>query len=515
MNRITTALFLLALTVNSVCASPPNVLLIIADDYGADSSSLYNTNAAAVLPPTPNLVALAQNGVLFRNAYANPVCSPTRACVITGRHGFRTGIGDVIAGAGSATLTAGDFTLPEAFAANNTLGYQLAQFGKWHLVNGPNSPGTIGGWPHFAGSLIGAITSYTNWNKTVNGTSSTSTNYATTDIVNDAVAWIQARGSNPWFAWVAFNAPHSPLHKPPNALCPHYTSLSGAQGDINANPRSYFAAMIEALDTEIGRLLAAVNLTNTHVIFMGDNGTMGNVIQPPYSSARGKNTLYESGIRVPFIVAGPSVVNPGRTNDTLIHAVDVFSTILDMATIDVAATIPTNLTIDSRSLRPILEDTSSPARHVYAEVFNESSPDSNDGRALRNAQFKLIQFQDGREEFYDLMTDPYEATNLLSRSLTSLEQANYYNLTMRFSDYQEGIPQTTITSLGKTNAHFSLTVLQTTNLTYSLWKAATLEEFAWTPVTNAIVTSNATSATFTDSNALGASAFYRVIATGP
>src|SRR5262249_35457602 len=73
-------------------AAQQNILLIIADDYGVDSSSLYNTNASASLPPTPNIVALAQSGVLFRNAYAYPVCSPTRACLITGRFGFRTGI---------------------------------------------------------------------------------------------------------------------------------------------------------------------------------------------------------------------------------------------------------------------------------------------------------------------------------------------------------------------------------------------------------------------------------------
>src|SRR6185436_9171668 len=176
-------------------ASHPNILLIIADDYGADSSSLYNTNSSASLPPTPNIVALARSGVLFRNAYANPVCSPTRACLLTGRHGFRTGIGDVITGPGSTTLTAAEFTLPEAFAANASLGYQLAHFGKWHLNNAAASPNNIGGWPHFAGSLIGALANYTNWTKTINGVSTSGYSvYATTDLVNDAIAWIQSRG---------------------------------------------------------------------------------------------------------------------------------------------------------------------------------------------------------------------------------------------------------------------------------------------------------------------------------
>lgn len=161
MKRASTLLFLLATTA-IVPAASQNILLIIADDYDADSSSLYNsTSNGTSLPPTPNIISLAQSGVLFRNAYANPVCSPTRATIMTGRHGFRTGIGDVVA-MGTPALTAAEFTLPEAFAANSGLGYSLAQFGKWHLANGLNAPNTIGGWPHFSGSLQGAISSYTN-----------------------------------------------------------------------------------------------------------------------------------------------------------------------------------------------------------------------------------------------------------------------------------------------------------------------------------------------------------------
>jgi arylsulfatase A-like enzyme len=455
-------------------AAQQNILLIIADDYGADSSSLYNsTNNGASLPPTPNIVSLAQNGVLFRNSYANPVCSPTRGCLITGRHGFRTGIGDVGMGT-TATLSASEFTLPEAFAANSALGYSLAQFGKWHLANGPNTPNTIGGWTNFAGSLQGAIANYTNWTKTVNGISTSNyTNYATTDLVNDAVAWIQARGTNAWFAWIAFNAPHTPLHKPPNNLH-SYDALSGTQANITANPRPYYEAMVEAMDTEIGRLLATVNLTNTHIIFMGDNGSMGNVIQPPYPNTRGKDTLYEGGIHVPFIIRSPSVVNPGRTNDTLVHAVDVFATILELANINVTSTVPTNVMIDSQSLLPMLQSTSTAARYSYSEKFNTNAPVASDGCALRNAEFKLIQFFDGHEEFYNLLNDPYESSNLLSRALTAREQGNYYNLFLKFTEFQDGIPATVITDLVKTSSQFDITVQRTTNLAYSLWRATEL-----------------------------------------
>jgi arylsulfatase B len=505
---------LLGFALSASASSPGNILLIIADDYGADSSSLYNSGAT--LPPTPNLISLAQNGVTFRNAYANPVCSPTRACLITGRYGFRTGVGDVIAGAGSSTLPAAEFTLPEAFAANPTLGYQVAQFGKWHLANGVNSPGTIGGWPHYAGNLQGQITSYTSWTKTVNGVSTTSTTYATTDVVNDAVTWIQARGTNPWFAWVAFNAPHTPLHLPPTNLCPHYATLSGSAADIAANPRSYFAAMIEAMDTEIGRLLAAVDRSKTHIIFLGDNGTSANVIQPPYPGNRAKNTLYEGGVHVPFIIAGPAVLNPGRTNETPIGAVDVFATIADMAGINLSTTVPANVTLDSKSLLPMLTNDAVLSRCAYSELFGANVAAASAGRMLRNRQYKLIQFSSGQRALYDLLNDPYEGTNLLSGVLNSTQQSNYYSLTLKLAGYQSTLAQPVITSSAGSNGQFALTVQRDTNLTYALWRASILDDLAWVPLTNAsVVTNSSTLITLTDSNATSGQSFYRVTAAAP
>ena len=510
MNRLfVIAVFLFACATH---AAQQNILLIIADDYGADSSVLYNTASASVsLPPTPNIAALATNGVVFRNAYANPVCSPTRACLITGRYGFRTGIGDVILGAGSPSLTAAELTLPEVFAANPSLNYQLAHFGKWHLHNQANSPSTIGGWPTYAGSLVGAVANYTNWTKTTNGTSFTTTNYATTDLVNDAVAWIAARTNQPWFAWVAFNAPHTPLHKPPAALAPHYTGLSGTQPNINNNPRPYYEAMVEAMDTELGRLLASVNRTNTHIIFLGDNGTPGQVIQSPFVSAKAKATIYEGGTKVPMVVAGPAVVGPGRTNDTLVHAVDVFATILAMAGISNATTLTTN-TIDSQSFLSALTGTSNLTRYAFVEKFGTESP-SADGRALRNTQFKLLSFDAGGAEFYDLLADPAENTNLLSGTMTATQQANYYSLTMRLGLYQDTLAAPTISSSTRSNGQFTATVPLATNVVFSLWRAATLDALAWAPVTNATVVTNGASVRLTDTNAAAAN-FYRVEAKG-
>jgi arylsulfatase A-like enzyme len=497
-------------------ATPQNILLIIADDYGADSSDLYNsTNTGAILPPTPTIDSLAQSGVVFRNAYANPVCSPTRACLITGRYGFRTGIGDVVVQTGSATLSSSEFTLPEVFATNAVLGYQLAQFGKWHLANGATSPNTIGGWPHYAGNLIGQLSNYTNWSKTVDGVTATSTNYATTDLVNDAVTWIQGRGASPWFAWIAFNAPHTPLHLPPTNLCPHYVNLSGTASDITANPRPYFDAMIEAMDTEMARLLASVDRSKTHIIFLGDNGTVPNVLQPPYPANRGKNTLYEGGIHVPLIISGPAVVSPGRTNATPVGAVDVFATIAEMAGINLAATIPTSTAIDSRSLMPMVTNTLTLARDAYAELFGPNvTPASSTGHSLRNAQYKLIQFSNGQQGFYDLLNDPYENANLAGASLTSIQQSNYYSLTLKLAGYQSAFAQPVIATSQYGNSQFSLGVQRATNLAYSLWRAPILDELAWSPVSDAIIVTNSpTVVTLTDKHATNSAGYYRVVAS--
>ena len=147
--------------------------------------------------------------------------------------------------------------MPKAFT-NAALGYSFSQFGKWHLAAGPNSPRTVGGWTNFAGSIQGAVANYTNWTKVINGANTLNyTNYATTDLVNDATNWIGAKGTNAWFVWAAFNAPHTPFHNPPTNLCPNYPA------NTLTNSRRQFEAMVEALDTEIGRLLSVVDRANT------------------------------------------------------------------------------------------------------------------------------------------------------------------------------------------------------------------------------------------------------------
>lgn len=434
----------LVLLFSESSAQQRNVLLIIADDMGVDSHSLYNAEASADLPPTPNIDTLKTSGVQFRNAYAHPTCSPTRATILTGRQPFRHGVTTAVT-ANDGQLMAAEFTLPRAFEANGGLGYSLAQFGKWHLTIGPNvanDPANIGGWPHFAGSLNGSLVggnggsgTYSEWTKTINGVTGATngiTTYATTDTTNDAIAWINGRGTNPWFAWIGYNAPHTPFHKPPNDLHTYDTTVANWNSlPINSNQRTHFNAAIEALDTEIGRLLSSLDpsvLANTWIIFVGDNGTPTQVVQEPFSSGHGKNTLYEGGVRVPLLISGPDVVSPDRENTELVHAVDLYSTILEMAGIDVATTQPALKPIDSLSLMPFLQNQSDAARYIYSESAGSTLDDSASGYTIRKGDYKLIQFNDGSEEFYLLVNDADEQANLLSFSLSAEAQNAYDEL---------------------------------------------------------------------------------------
>ncbi len=168
-------------------------------------------------------------------------------------------------------LYTNEVTLPELLAST----HRTASFGKWHLGGGATGPGVVVGWSHFAGSLQGGLgmnaTNFWLWTKTTNGTSRANySGYATTDNVNDALAWLGAQGTNRWFLWLGFNAPYTPYHLPPTNLCPHYAGLSGSATDLQQNPRRYFEAAVEAMDTELGRLLAGVNTNETTILFLGD-----------------------------------------------------------------------------------------------------------------------------------------------------------------------------------------------------------------------------------------------------
>ena len=388
-----------------------NVLLIIVDDWGIDSSPVDNPGAARNAS-MPNLQFLADNGLRFTNAYAQPVCSPTRATAITGRYAFRHGVGSPT----GAALPADELALPEAFAAAGSP-YALGSFGKWHLGGGAGGPASLGGWSEFAGILQGGVPDYWDWNKTINGTTNAVTDtYTTSDQVDDAVTFITAQGTDPWFCWLAFNAPHTPFHEPDASLLP-----SNPTGSAN---RDLYEKALEAMDTEIGRLLQSVDLDKTNVLLIGDNGTPGQVVQAPFVQGRAKGSLYEGGVHVPFVAMGPDVLASG-TNDSPVHCVDLFSTILALAGID-PATVITN-PIDAQNLLPNFCGAETD-NYLVMETFGNGI--NNPGRAIRGGDYKLIIFDDPAidtdtptVEFYNLAADPDETDNLLIGGLDAAEQA--------------------------------------------------------------------------------------------
>ncbi len=407
-------------------AIPPNILMVIADDTGVDANVCYTV--AADPGRAPRIAELCARGVTFDNFWAMPSCSPTRASVLTGRYGFRTRVGF----AGGA-LPPGERGLPAALAAGNPA-YALGAVGKWHVQNtangGPNHPNLLG-FSHYAGNLQGAVANYTNWARTVNGVTATETGYATTVTTNDARDWIDAQ-TTPWFMWLAYNAGHSPFHSPPAALHT-YPEVIGVAPP--ARPITHHHAMIEAMDTELGRLLDGLTpavRARTWVIFMGDNGTPTEVAQAPVLTGKAKATLYQGGMLAPLTISGPGVVAPGRRVSALVQSVDLFKTILELADVDMAAALPAGgNTVDSVSLVPYLLRPSQPPLRTWVmnEQFGSSPPFGLNGKTMRDEAFKLIRFDSGVLELYDLRVDPWEANDLMTAPLSVEADAHLTSLT--------------------------------------------------------------------------------------
>lgn len=413
-----------------------NVIVIIADDLGVDYCGFSENHVDTA--KMPNIRNLLSRGVRFSQAWSNPVCSPTRAGILTGRYSFRTGVGDVIAGAGSVELDTSEKAIPKLLKAmsNNTM--KTSNIGKWHLslakpiqLTYPN----YFGYDHYAGNFSGALASYTNWSKITNGVSSTCTTYATTEQTNDAISWLKSNKSHQKFLWLAYNAPHSPFHLPPLNLHSS-TNLPGTAAHINANPKLYFKAMIEAMDTEIGRLIDSLKSMNlydqTDIIFIGDNGDDPQVNQGINSS---KGSLFQDGIHVPFIISGPSVVSPNRVNHSLIQTADIFATVFELFGYSQWQNfIPASKIIDSKSLFPIVQNKSAKVREwTFSEIF-KSTTDASDGKTMRNSSYKLIDFDNGTQKFFNLSQDSLEQNNLIGKQFTYNDGVNYAYLCQELSN---------------------------------------------------------------------------------
>ncbi|CAI8245114.1 MAG: Arylsulfatase [Formosa sp. Hel1_33_131] len=388
--------------------SSPNILLIIADDMGLDATPGYSVGTSK--PTMPNLQDLMNSGVRFNNVWSNPVCTPTRATILTGKYGFRTNVinvGDV--------LSTSETSLHKVLNTNASE-YSHAVIGKWHLSSDPTHP-TAMGVDYFAGLLGGGVQSYTNWDLNENGVTTTSTAYTTTKFTDLAIDWVSAQ-SQPWFLWLAYNAPHTPFHFPPTNLH-NQGDLPADDASIEANPLPYYQAMIEAMDSEMGRLLSTMtqeDRDNTLIIFVGDNGTPSEVVQE-YNSNRAKGSIYQGGVNVPMVISGKNVTRVNETEDALISTTDLFATIAEVAG---TASYDSG---DSRSFLDLLSSGNSKGRDfVYTEKYNAQTqgPDYT----IRNATHKYIYFNTGAEALYNLIENPLESPNLLNENQLPLSASD-------------------------------------------------------------------------------------------
>lgn len=389
-------------------STKPNILLIIADDMGIDASPGYGIGS--VKPNMPILQSMISNGVLYENVWSNPTCSPTRASIITGKYGFRTNVKKV-----GDQLSLGETSLQQYITNNTNSAYQQAVIGKWHLSTSETHANDMG-IEYFAGFIRGGVPSYTDWDLSINGNITSSSEYTTTKFTDLAIDWV-ADQTKPWFLWLAYNAPHTPFHLPPTNLHSQ-GNLPTDQASIDSNTLPYYMAMLEAMDTEVGRLLSSMSETereNTIIIFIGDNGTPSQVVQE-YGRQRAKSTIYEGGIHVPMVVSGKGVTRKNSLESSLINASDIFATI-----VDIAETGTTEIN-DSKSFKSTFTTNSFLGReYIYSEIELDSG---GTDRTIRNSTHHLLLFADGTKEMYQLLNDPLEATNLLDANGSGINSSD-------------------------------------------------------------------------------------------
>lgn len=453
------------------CLPPPgalNVLVLVLDDVGTDQLRMYANDpgpafscaqAQVTTTPTPTLDALRATGILFSRAYVNPLCSPTRGAILTGRYGLRTGVGSAIdRGTTAYTLPSTERFLPELIRDHNTRNYARAAFGKWHLaeINARDEHPAENGFERFDGtkgnlddhyayrkiSAVGGtasgVASATSVNLSPGVDPPSDTTWAASVTRRDAAAWINAQ-TRPFFAYVCFNPPHAPFQVPPTKLVSKKTrsklaSLGYETGERAAAVREdqslVYQSQLEAVDREILELLGSIlfKLPNTMIVVIGDNGTPSETVIDPLLAGRVKRSVYELGTRVPMIVTGPLAWwNAGQTCRNLVGAVDLYRTLANFtgisnATIDatIAATGAVN---DSISFYESVLDPCGPGSRsfAYSELFGNVTPPIPANvtwlRAMTDGSYRYVRRRvpNGTifEELYDLSADPCSLTDLM------------------------------------------------------------------------------------------------------
>jgi arylsulfatase A-like enzyme len=398
--KIILVLFFFTLTCFSQQQSP-NILLIIADDMGIDSTPGFGINED--LPSTPTLDSLREKGLSFTNCWAAPQCSPTRAAIMSGKYGIKTGVMRP-----PLILDTSHTSLFTKIKEQSITDYSMGLIGKWHIGGSGTSNYSHpkdSGVPYYEGVFTSQVDDYYNWTKVNSEENEEQVNeYVTAHLTNNAISWIDDQ-TKPWFLWLAHVAPHAPFQTPPEGT---YTTSP-------TNNRTTYLSMVESMDYEINRLLESMDddtLENTVIIFIGDNGTPGQA-NNFWPNGHAKSSIYEGGIRVPLIITGKSVERVNEVEASLVQATDLHATILELAGVQLLGG-----TDNSLSLKPALSFENQVSKKINYTDYESSNTEL---WATRNETYKLIEDENGREEFYNIITDIKEETNLIGNLTTEQE----------------------------------------------------------------------------------------------
>lgn len=426
------SLFLATAPLAAAPSPGPNVVLILADDLGANDLGVTGSG----FHETPNLDRLAAGGLRFTQSYsACTVCSPSRAAILTGKYPARLKITDWIKGHDypKAKLRPPDWTqhlpLEEVTLAEHLqgAGYSTAHLGKWHLGGDGFEPTRQGFDLNLGGDHRGQPPSYFSPYGLPKLPDGPAGEYLTDREGTEAVRFIEAHKDRPFFLNYWSYSVHTPLQAPSN-LVAKYTAK--ARRGLGAQNNPVYAAMLESLDTAVGRILAALEThglaDRTVVVFTSDNGGLVLGRNPPTSNAplrSGKGSPYEGGHRVPLIIRWPGVTQAGGLCTTPVMGIDLLPTLLE------ATGLPQpsgRAKPDGVSLATLCRNPGTTLERALFWHYPHYHPGgATPYAAMRDGAFKYLQlYESGQNELYDLTADAAESNNLLSNpaSRNALEE---------------------------------------------------------------------------------------------
>jgi arylsulfatase A-like enzyme len=377
-----------------------NVVVVVIDDLSTEDYDAL---------PLPRLAALEARGRRYTNFYVHPICSPSRYALQFGRQGVHVDMLGPLAvySRGKEGADPQTRSIADAFGA---AGYATALFGKWHLSSrgefrassGPESLydcvrsfGYEHWWAGHPTNLgLQARASQYLWTRCDDGKPTDSTTYASEAVVDSFVEWWRSDEERPRFTVVNLFTPHEPFSRPPNDLLPK-------GHDASATVRSSFETATLAVDALIGRMLDAIDLSNTYVVVLPDNGTPREVRPPQYKSRGYKYTVWQGGVNVPLLVAGPGVV--AGPSAQLAHVVDLPATLLEACGLP-----PDEAFVESRSFAASLSGPAVPREPVVVLARRPGRNAPLLGAVVDHEGFKFV--DNGGERFlFDLKSDPWEA----------------------------------------------------------------------------------------------------------